>query len=76
MTSVLIIYRGVCLTRQIVIRCVQQIRPSDGFVRLRVRFALFRVVGKHESQLTRFRTFQLVIPFAPPALPGFVATTR
>jgi hypothetical protein len=35
-----------------------------------------RVVGEHERQLAWSRSSQLVTSFAPPALPGFPATTR
>ena len=56
MTLVAIVYRGVCLTRQIVIGCVQQVRTSCRYVGAGIGLAMVffgrRVVDKHKFQLT------------------------
>ncbi len=58
------------------VRCTQQLSHGFGYVLGPCGSAPFRAVGKRELQLVESGTSQPVTPFAPPALPGFITTTR
>lgn len=55
---------------------MQQVSPTLECARRRCSLAPRRAVGERQRELTRLHSCQRVAPFAPPALPGFSATTR
>jgi len=55
------------------LRCMQQERSPFRYAGLSIGLIPLRAVGEHEVLLTGFYSFQPVTPFAPPALPGFIA---
>ena len=57
-------------------RCVQQVRRPLRHAEGERVTAPSRAVSERELHLSRFHSSHPVAPFAPPALPGFVATMR
>jgi hypothetical protein len=62
--------------RSLALRSLQQERAPLGCVRRPTAPAPIRAVGEHEAQLTVTRPSQPISPFAPRALPPFIAPTR
>jgi hypothetical protein len=62
--------------RSLALRSLQQKRAPLGCVRRPVAPAPVRAVGEHEAQLTVTRPSQPISPFAPRALPRFIAHTK
>jgi len=62
--------------RSLALRSLQQERAPLGCVRRPLAPAPLRAVGEHEAQLTVTRPSQPISPFAPRALPRFIAHTK